>query len=87
MGKLSEFPIHPSDRHLLASVPWSLVEPHRSQCQRNHYQSPEQLAERGGLSLVELYYVISGLPFPPSGFLSTEECLTRIRAALEESNA
>ena len=35
-------------------VPWSLVAPHEAQAQRNHSQSLETLAERGGLSAHEL---------------------------------
>ncbi len=41
-----------------ASVPWALVEPHREQALRNHYQTLERLAERGGLSADELHAVV-----------------------------
>ena len=34
-----QFPIHPSDRSLLASVPWDMVAPHEARAQGNHGQS------------------------------------------------
>ncbi len=40
------------------SVPWDLVAPHEEQAQRNHGQSLQRLAERGGLSLPELAAVV-----------------------------
>jgi hypothetical protein len=40
------------------SVPWDAVEPHRAQAQRNHYQTLERLAQRGGLSWSELLAVL-----------------------------
>ena len=43
----------------VAFVPWSLVEPHQAQAMKNHRQTLERLAERGGLSWPELVAVIS----------------------------
>jgi hypothetical protein len=40
------------------SVPWDLVAPHERQAQRNHDQTLERLAERGGLSPCELVAVL-----------------------------
>ena len=56
------FPIHSHDaKHLpLTSVPWDFLEPHREQIERNHSQTLERLAERGGLALEEMYYGIRG---------------------------
>ncbi len=57
-----DFPIHsgpgfvrPEDKE---RVPWALVEPHRAQALRNHGQTLERLAERGGLCWSELAAVI-----------------------------
>ncbi len=49
-------------RHLNVpkSVPWSFVAPHEAQAQRNHGQSLERLAERGGLSPGEMVAVVEG---------------------------
>jgi hypothetical protein len=39
-------------------VPWSLIAPHEAQAQRNHSQSLERLAERGGLGSCEAVAVL-----------------------------
>ena len=46
-----------------SDVPWGLVETNAKQCERNHGQTPERLAERGGLHPVELVAVIEGRPW------------------------
>lgn len=40
------------------SIPWAMVEPHREQARKNHYQTLEQLDYRGGLGVNELYAVL-----------------------------
>lgn len=40
------------------SVPWALVAPHSAQAWRNHDQTLERLAERGGLDPAELVAVL-----------------------------
>lgn len=39
-------------------VPWEWVEPHWAQAKKNHGQTLERLAERGGLSISELAAVL-----------------------------
>lgn len=39
-------------------IPWALVEPHAARARKNHGQTLEQLAARGGLSPFELWCVI-----------------------------
>lgn len=39
-------------------IPWNLIAPHEAQARKNHSQSLEELARRGGLSPVELWCVI-----------------------------
>ena len=69
MSKQTFFPIlttysikskstHPS------TIPWELIEPFREQAMRNHNQSLEKLASRGGLCVVELYYVMHSKKWP-----------------------
>ncbi len=41
-------------------IPWSVIGPHEEQAKRNHCQSLEQLARRGGLSPGEAVAVIEG---------------------------
>lgn len=43
------------------SIPWALIEPQEPQARRNHGQSLQRLAERGGLDIVEAYAVLRGL--------------------------
>lgn len=66
-----EFPIlmTPGERHQYPtcprSVPWSMVAPHDAQAQKNHGgQTLARLAERGGLSPVELLAVLADRDFP-----------------------
>lgn len=42
-------------------VPWAVMAAYESQCQRNHGQSVERLAERGGLGTGEAWAVVNGL--------------------------
>lgn len=39
-------------------IPWEYVEPHEWQAQKNHGQSLQRLAERGGLDPIELVAVL-----------------------------
>ncbi len=42
----------------LEPIPWDVIAPHEAQAQRNHYQSLERLAERGGLSVCEAVAIL-----------------------------
>lgn len=55
MNTLRRFPIMDDPRW---TIPWDLIAPHEAQAQRNHSQSLERLAERGGLSSCEAMAVI-----------------------------
>lgn len=43
----------------IKSVPWRLVASHEAQAKKNHSQSLEELARRGGLSWEELFAVMA----------------------------
>jgi len=45
------------------SVPMAMLEPHRKQAQINHQQTIERLAQRGGLSPLELLAVLEDRPW------------------------
>lgn len=46
-------------------VPWSLIAPHEIQAQKNHHQTLERVAERGGLCPSEMVAVIEDRPWHP----------------------
>lgn len=46
-------------------IPWGLVEAHAAQVQRNHGQTLDALARRGGLDWVELWYALNDQPWRP----------------------
>lgn len=70
MSEIRRFPImicerrdhHPERRAVRAprSVAWAVVEPARAMAKRNHDQSLERLAERGGLAPGELRCALEG---------------------------
>lgn len=57
-------PEHPIDLHrppwpeCPAFVPWGMIVEKRDICIRNHSQTPERLAERGGLGVREMLAVL-----------------------------
>lgn len=55
-------------KDLPKSIPMELVEPYRDQAYRNHGQTLERLAERGGLSPKELYCLMKGVSLRQSSF-------------------
>lgn len=44
------------------SIEYGMISPHESQAERNHSQSLDQLNRRGGLSPLEIFWTIEGLP-------------------------
>jgi hypothetical protein len=52
------FPIS-GDKELKA-MPWRLIEPHRESAKRFTGSTLERLAERGGLSVVEILSIVTG---------------------------
>lgn len=42
------------------SIPWVVIQPHEAQAKKNHGQTLEELAKRGGLGRAELYCVMMG---------------------------
>ncbi|WP_334032946.1 hypothetical protein [Burkholderia gladioli] len=67
---MKTFPIHPGsirdakEQHFASPlvVPFDLVKRHEAQAMKNHRQTVERLAERGGLSWLELLLVITDKP-------------------------
>lgn len=51
------------ERGVPRSIPWAAIEPHRARAHKNHDQTLERLAERGGLDLTELWWVVHDRPW------------------------
>jgi len=45
---------------LLSEIPFAMIAPHEAQAQRNHGQSLERIAQRGGLAACEALDIIEG---------------------------
>jgi len=57
-----QFPVIDHSRGaVVRSVPWAYVEQYRKQAERNHGQTLERLAERGGLGWYELECAANGI--------------------------
>jgi len=82
-----QFPIHPTDRHKLPSVPWSFVAPHERQAIKNHDQTLNTLAERGGLGLCELLAVVTGRGYYDVPIQERTDAEDHIRKMLEDHKA
>ena len=67
----------------LSAVPWALAE--RGQAEKNHGQTLERLAERGGLGASELLVALEGLPLSAiTHNASPADLAARLAALLRE---
>jgi hypothetical protein len=57
--RIKYFPIMGGDQ--IRGIEWELVEPHEQQAKRNHQQSLNMLASRGGLDPLELWCVVNDM--------------------------
>lgn len=65
----------------LRAVPWAFVAPHERQAQRNHYQTLDRLAQRGGLSPCELVAVLEDRPWRAMPLDAAEDRVRELLAA------
>lgn len=64
-------------------VPWSLVAPHEAQAKRNHDQTLQRLAERGGLDPKEMTLLLQDRKlFPEIYNMTAEEAVRFVRDAV-----
>jgi hypothetical protein len=59
------------------SVPWLMLAPHEEQAIRNHDQSLERLAERGGLDPAEMVAILEDRQW---GSIELPEAIDRLKA-------
>ncbi len=43
---------------IIKALPWAALRPHEAQAQRNHSQTLNRLASRGGLGIEEAYHIL-----------------------------
>ena len=67
-------------------VPYELVIQHNSQAFANHMQNVDRLAERGGLSVEELYYVLNDEPYDHHTCFIRSKVIDWINDKIEEFN-
>ena len=48
---------------IIKALPWALLKPHEKQAMRNHSQSLNELARRGGLGIQEAYLIIKDMDY------------------------
>lgn len=65
------------------SIPWAAIEPHEDQARRNHGQSLEHLAERGGLSPCEAVAVMESRRWEPMDGAAAVSRLRELAAPFE----
>lgn len=65
-----------------SEVPWSLVAPHEKQALRFHDQTLNRLAERGGLDITELYYLLRDEDCPAQGWVSDTHAIAYVNHRL-----
>ncbi len=70
---MKEFPILISNQKGKEYIPYDIIKPHEEQALKNHYQTLDRLAERGGLSWSEAYAVLTDSKFPSREEYISEE--------------
>ena len=72
---VKKFPVMTTPRRAGAFVFWEMVEPHREQAHRNHGQSLERLAERGGCCPEELCAILEDREYCSMDYAEAESRL------------
>lgn len=71
-------------------IPWDMLTPHEAQALRNHNQTLERLAERGGLAWIEVISILEDKPWSKTPMLPSDEArrivLERVAAWEAEQN-
>ncbi len=61
---------------LMSEIPFAMIAPHEAQAQRNHGQSLNRLAERGGLAVSEAIDIMRGKGWGDSKGLHRERAVS-----------
>lgn len=79
------FPMLYADKrppHAPTSIPWSFIAPYEGNAERNHGQSLELLAERGGLHPGEVFAIVHGLRWGCK--IGDDEAIAWLNKAVQE---
>lgn len=63
------FPVLQSGRQPQEYIPYNIIAPHEAQAMRNHSQTLQRLAERGGLGWTEILAVLSDKTWKEMGWI------------------
>lgn len=69
---------------VVIALPWLMVKEHEPQALRNHSQTVQRLAERGGLSAPEMCAVLENRPYQTMGY---PQAHARLKQLLSEWTA
>lgn len=69
------------------SIPWRVIAPHEEQARRNHHQSLERLAERGGLCWSEAWGVLTGVGWSRLPRNQEDRCKAAVLAIVQKETA
>lgn len=76
------FPILQPCKSGLRSIPWAMLAPHEEQAKRNHDQTLQRLAERGGLGAIEAVAVLRDAHYRTVRGMTEEEADVELRELL-----
>lgn len=81
-----DFPIiiTESNPSALKSIPWTMISPHEDQAIKNHGQTLERLAERGGLSAYEAVCVLTDQSFDLREKIDKEKYSQKLKLLKED---
>jgi hypothetical protein len=60
------------------SIPWPMIAPHEARAKKNHDQTLERLAERGGLDAYEAVWVLTDQPWSSSGDITDQQAVDQL---------
>lgn len=78
------YPVLQSGRQPQVYIPYNIIAPHEAQAMRNHSQTLQRLAERGGLGWMEILAVLNDKTWKEMGW---KEMLPRKEAEEQEKKA
>ena len=76
---------HRAEEHV-SEIPWEMIAPHAATAMRNHDQTLERLAQRGGLCPMEAVAVLQDMPYRERWPQTSMDRETATRLSTEANN-